>query len=479
MNNINATSNTNESPENIDVGIWLRLIRQLRLPKILGSLPDPRKESHTTYSLSTLVTWAFSVCAFRLPSKHALQTSLQDLSCDKQQGVLQLLGSQKIPHSSTVDEALGRIEYDHFNDVLLQLFDRLNEGKFFYNHPELIPNNAFYVGADGFWTHTYTAPHAVDEKGNNCCPYCLPRKYHAGTDKEFISWVHICVTFMLICDGITLPLYIYPLKATQVDTQQTDADLKQECELLATKEILSLLRKRYPRLPFVFLGDALYANRPFIKLLNSIKFGYILVLKENNLKTLQRRCDDLAKTEIYRKFYTHKETERKDGKNFYRQAAWFNQVAAGEEVYTHVLKFKEQVERQGKMIDTYEGMWLCSEKICKNNCMKRALQGRSRWNQEDVHNSCKNRGFNAKHDMARANPNLLLVWKLLLFIAFFTFEIFRCSAEALKVRKKRSWAAVFQTMLEQLIYIAWDVIAKTPILLKPRVQFRFHFGLGP
>lgn len=118
-------------PENIDVGIWIRFIRQLGLPKIFASLPDPRKESHTTYSLSTLVMWAFSVCAFRLPSKNAMQTSLHDLSPDRQQGVLQLLGSEEIPHSCTVDEALKSIDFDHFNQILLQLFDRLNERKFF------------------------------------------------------------------------------------------------------------------------------------------------------------------------------------------------------------------------------------------------------------------------------------------------------------------------------------------------------------
>lgn len=284
---------------------------------------------------------------------------------------------------------------------------------------------------------------------------------------------------MLIMDGITLPLYVYPLKATQVDTGQTDADLKQECELLATKTILPLLRSRYPRLPFVFLGDALYANRPFIQLLSSIDFGYIIVLKESNLKTLHRHCGELAKTEFYQKFYTHREVECQDGKSFHRQAAWFNQADAGEEVYTNVLKFQERVEKQGQTVDTYEGMWICSEKILKKSCMRRAYRGRSRWNQEDAHNTCKCRGFDVKHDMARSNPNLLWVWKLLLFIAFFAFEVFRCSTQAIKAQKRRSWVTVFQGMLWQLIYLAWEVIAKTPILLKPRVQFRFHFELGP
>lgn len=123
------------NPENIDVGIWLRFIRQLRLPKIFASLPDSRKSSHITYPLSTLVMWAFSVCAFRLSSKHAMQTSLHGLSPNQKQGVLQLLGSDQIPHSCTVDEALSRIDHDHFNSILLRLFDDLNKRKFFLQPP--------------------------------------------------------------------------------------------------------------------------------------------------------------------------------------------------------------------------------------------------------------------------------------------------------------------------------------------------------
>lgn len=475
MNVSYSNSNLHIRKENIDVGSWIRFIRHLGLPKMFASLQDPRCKSHTTYSLSSLVMWAFSLCSFRQPSKHAMQTSIQYLSPDQQVGVSQLLGSHQIPHSSTVDHALAKIDYDQFNTILLQLFDQLNKNHFFYNHQELTPNNIFYIGADGFWTHTYTTPHAVDEKGVNSCPYCLPRKHHAGTDKEFTTWVHICVTFTLICEGITLPLYVYPLKAVQVNTDQTDGALKQECELLATKIILPLLKKHHPRLLFVFLGDALYANKPFIQFLDSIGMGYIIVLKDNTLKNLHRKCNDLAKTDLYQRFYTHEDIESIGGKLVHRETAWFNHTDLGEGVYTNVLRFKEEIEGSGR----YEGMWICSEKLSKNNCFKRAQKGRLRWNHEDLHNSCKNRGFDAKHDMARADPNLLMVWKLLLFIAFFVFEIFRCSTVAAKARHRRSWMKFAQDMLEELIYIDWERIEQSPMLQKPRVQFRFNFGGGP
>jgi hypothetical protein len=41
---------------------------------------------------------------------------------------------------------------------------------------------------------------------------------------------------------------------------RTDDELKQECELQATKIILRILKKKLGKLPVTFLTDSLYAN---------------------------------------------------------------------------------------------------------------------------------------------------------------------------------------------------------------------------
>lgn len=479
----NSINNSNPLEENnIDVAAWIRFIRELGLPKMFAEIPDPRQISKITYPLESLILWAFSTCAFRQSSKNAMQTTLEKLSTEKKTGIVQLLGSnEKCPCSSTVDDALGQINYENFNQILLKMFDRLNKRKFFYNHTELIPDNIFYLGADGFWTHHYTSPHAVDKEGNNICPYCLPRRHNVGKPNESMTWVHVCVTFMLICEGITLPLYVCPLKAKQLNTDQNDDDLKQECEATATNAVLPMLRELYPRLHFTFLGDSLYANRPFITLCQKIKFDYIIVLKETTLKLLNRKCDELAKTECYQQHYAYEEAGLIDDtmELLHRKAAWFNQVAAGEDVYTNVLRFEETIQNKYGKSTSYKGSWICSKKISINNWLKRSEKGRSRWEHEDFHNTTKNRGFNVQHDMARANPNLLLVWKFMVFIAFFAFEIFQHSTLSITARHKRSLMKFAQDMLEQLVNIVWETIENSAILKKHRVQFRFNFGLGP
>lgn len=466
---------------NLESAAFIRYVQDIGLPQIFETLPDLRQQSRCTYSISSLSMWAFHTCAFRQGSKNAMQTSMESIATpDGKENFLHLLnmgeGVKTIPHSSVVDDALSKIDCMEFSEILLDIFDRLIEKKNFYHNQEvLLPYNNFQIGTDGFWTHHYTEPHSVDANGNNGCPYCLPRVHNRGKPDQFTTWVHVMVTFVLICEGLTLPLYVYPLKAGQVKEDQSDANLKEQCELAAAHIVLPLIRQRYPRLSFTFLGDSLYANQQFVRLCEKLKFDYIIVCKDGSQKNLYKRCNALAQTEFYKQNYTREETEKIEQGTLTRKAAWFNTAEMGD-VFTNVLRFEESViKSDGSSEIIYKGAWICSKKIFHNNCFKRVKQGRSRWNHEDLHNTLKNRGYDIKHDIARANPNLLMVWKMMMFIAFFITELFMSTIIAQGLQKTRSCMKFAKDMLQQLIERSWEAISLSPILIKPRVQFRFNF----
>lgn len=468
---------------NLESAALMRYVQDIGLPQIFGALPDPRCQARCIYSMTSLSMWAFYTCAFRQGSKNAMQTSIESIATpDNKEGFLHLLKIEEeqktIPHSSVVDDALSRIDCMVFSEVLFNIFDRLIEQKFFYHNLEaLLPYDTFHIGTDGFWTHHYTEPHSADADGNNACPYCLPRVHNRGKSNQFTTWVHVMVTFVLICGGgQTFPLYVYPLKIGQVKEDQSDDGLKEECELAAAHIVLPLIRKRHPKLSFTFLGDSLYANQQFVRLCEQLKFDYIIVVKEGSQKKLHKRCNELAQTEFYQQNYTGKETGKRGRETVIKNAAWFNTVEMGD-VFTNVLRFEESAVKQDGSLETiYKGAWICSKKIFHNNCFKRAKQGRSRWDHEDVHNTLKNRGYDIKHDIARANPNLLMVWKMMMFIAFFITELFTCTAIAQGLQKTRSCMKFASDMLQQFIERSWTSISQSPILMKPRVQFRFNFS---
>ena len=130
------------------------------------------------------------------------------LALGQRQGMLNLLqiDGKSLPHSSTVDNALSRIPLEQLGLTFLKLLKQLNKRNFFYNHPELFPNNCLQVACDGFWMHKYSHPH------------------DKGTSKEKTYWVHVVATFVIVCDGFTLPLFVYPLKRGQIDLQEGSED---------------------------------------------------------------------------------------------------------------------------------------------------------------------------------------------------------------------------------------------------------------
>jgi len=488
-NNLNCDTslfnpNNNDSIKNKDVAIWIRFLRQMRLPQMFANLTDRRDASKTTYSNVSLALWAFSACAFRQGSKNALNTTLNCLKDNARASVANFLEIKglDLPHSKTVDSFLRNIPHEELNEILLQVFMRSIKSKLFYNHSEtLLPDNYYLLGCDGFHTHTYTEPHAVDEKGQNTCPYCLPRRLHANTPDEKTYWVHVFVTFVIIFPtGLKMPLYIYPLKAQQVDVTKDNEAFKQECELKAVHAVLPIIRAYFPRTSFIFAGDGLYANEPFILLCDNLNFDYLIVRKEKSLKLLGKHCDELERTELYQKAYAFKEIEQQGKIKITRQARWFNHEALGKEAYTNVLRFEEFHEMPNGTTQTmYKGEWLSGRQIGKINCFARAKRGRMRWEHEDLHNTAKNRGFDAMHDMARTDFNLWLVWKMMLFIAFSIFELFRCTTLAQEACKKRSWMKFSKDLLQQLVEVAWEVIAISPILQKENIQFRYSFCHPP
>ena len=89
----------NHSPEceqkakNLESAALMRFIQEIGLLKMFDSLPDPRDLSRITYSLGSLLMWAFYTYAFRQGSKNAMQSTIESLQvADHKEGFFHLLG---------------------------------------------------------------------------------------------------------------------------------------------------------------------------------------------------------------------------------------------------------------------------------------------------------------------------------------------------------------------------------------------------
>ena len=259
-----------------------------------------------------------------------------------------------VPHRTVVTDCLALVSWEEINHLLELLFKHVLKNKLFYNHmATLLPDSTYHLACDGVWFHSYEYPHAMDKEGNNICPYCLPRIHNRGQENEKTSYLHAFVNLAFILPGgLQLPIYVYALKAQQVQgLEHASYDtLKQECELQAIKQILPLIKKQFPRLPITLLCDSLYANEPLLKLCKGLGWEYIIVRQVGSLKKVAQQCDELDKTEIYQKYCrTKNKIELPDKGRVEQTIKWFNKVAVGDE-FVGVIRFEEiEYETSGRI----------------------------------------------------------------------------------------------------------------------------------
>lgn len=481
--------------EDFPLGRFMRFLRHLKLTKLLKQITDPRDPKKTKHRIQIILQWVLSVYFFRCESTNALQTAFDKLPHRRKEVLWNYFGLERgarLPARTVVTDTLSVIDPEEINDLLEKLFKWALKSKIFYNHMEtLLPDFYYYLACDGVWVHKYTHPHAKDEKGNNSCPYCLPRVHNKGKENEYTDWLHAFVNLAFIFPGgVQLPIYVYPLKAEQlIEHEAASNDLhKQECEIQAVHVILPIIKQKFPKLAIKFLADSLYANEPLIKLCEELHWEYLIVRQVGSLKKVTEQCDNLEKTDFYKTSYQETATiELKNGRTKKQTVKWFNRVTVGKDSFTNVMRFEEtEYNADGSIAKDEKGKpkrfkteWLSSIRVFKGNCFILAKLGRMRADHEDLHNSLKNRGFAAKHDYARANPNAWLIWKLVMFVAFWIFEMFSCTQLAQNSKGSGSWMALAREFLADLTKVPWEIFSLSPSLQKENMQFRYNFSPKP
>ena len=472
------------------------LVRKHISKMIEKTIPDHRDPKEIDYSVSTIIFAALSIFLLRMQSgnKYNDKTTDRDEKYARK-NISKFINAPEghVPTIKTIADFLKNITLEQINQLMVQFFQDLIKSKFFSEHPEITLNDCFLIAVDCVHSHTYSKPHHLDCDGESDCPYCLQRIYNKGTSQEKTRWIHntLVYTFVFL-NHLKIPFYTYPIRAQQVEEFETASDNvhKQECEIIALKKTLPLVRQFFPRMEICLLLDGLYANRPAIQLAEQHRFKYAIVRKEECLPSLCKDCDGLAQMSDHQKKCT-KTTIDKDGKwKVTRNYSWFNDMDLGtgkcKSIITNVLRFSETREKKNKRTGEnekthYKGEWLFSEKLSSRNCELAAHKARLRWEEEDLFNTQKNREFNYKHDYSR-NPLSFIIWQALSFFAFGIFELFRFSEPVMQriflsiiAKKTTSRMALVEKLSSQLFERPTEEIFSTACMSK-QIQFRYDFS---
>lgn len=135
-----------------------------------------------------------------------------------------------------------------------------------------------------------------------------------------------------------------------------DGSSKQDCEINAFKRLAKQIKRKNPKLKIRILGDSLYACEPVIKICKENNWKYIIVLKEERLKSVMEQYLELVWQEKDNIRFEENEEEIK----IYQ---WVNEID-NEKYKTNVL---EEITYYKKSKEQSKWIWITNQEITSRN----------------------------------------------------------------------------------------------------------------
>ena len=443
------------------------LLNKLKLKEVFKKyVQDPRRSS-SAYSITSLLMSGLFISLFRNPSRHQFYQHLSKPYIYRRNlNFLAGIEGASFPSTRTLEDNYQICNPQQLQEVLFSLFDNLCKSKAFINHPSLLSHGRYLLAIDAFHIHTY---HPLSQHLCHYCPYCLKRER-----EEKVWYVHMIVVASVISPGgFQFPLFIHRIKKNAAPSSASNIDFKQQCELSCLPIILEAIKRRFPKLKFNLLLDALYCNKPVLDIAQKLGFEYEIVRKAGNFPSLNEDIEGLKRSShtplIIHQFAT---------KRFmvYQSIQFFNDLIPSYSSHPLTILEVNEVARKKpskRFAKVHQKQshwqWIVNSTLDASNAVQHAARARLRWKEEDMGNTLKNRGFNLKHDFSR-HPQSQSIWLLLMFIAYAITSIFLLSEIGFHSRKKSTIIFLMQQMLVDLLRFSFDFLfnfqGKSPKLLR-------------
>jgi hypothetical protein len=266
------------------------------------------------------------------------------------------------------------------------------------------------------------------ESGKVKCERCLTKQHQSGE----VTYSHSMLSAALVHPRRR---EVFTLGGQAIELQ--DGETKNDCEINASKRLLSDFYDSYSDQPFVFVEDALYANEPHILDLQSRGWNYILNVKPGSHKALFKQFEGRQNRG---QADQHIIKEEKASHHF----SWMNNVPLNGQgnVRVNFLYYEEHLA-DGKI---KRFSWVTSLPLRKSNVYEIMRGGRARWKIENEQfNTLKNQGYNFEHNYGHGKNNLCNVMAHLMLLAFMVDQmvqafsrLFNLVWQAIKT-KRRIW----------------------------------------
>lgn len=358
------------------------------------SFPDHRVGNAVRYELADVLKSAFAMFSLKSPSLLDFKRQTIPEESNLRQ-IYRIEGA--IPSDNQMRSMLDPLDPNLLRPLFRACFERLSQADVIGEYQDR--QQRVIVSVDGVEHFSSTTVH---------CEQCTTRTLRDGQ----ISYHHAGLAAV-----IAHPKHKEVFLLDFEPILNADGAQKNDCERNAAKRLCTALHQRYPDLKIILVEDALYANAPHIRQITGYDWNYILSVKPDSHKSLEKQfAGRRASGQV-------KELRLTDERGVQHYFAWTNDLCLADSAIDVTVNYLlyEQTDKKGKVT---RWTWVTNLPLTARTVESVMRTGRTRWKIEnETFNTLKNQGYHFEHNYGHGAQNLATVLALLMFLAFTVDQI--------------------------------------------------------
>lgn len=376
----------------------------------LNYLTDSRERRE--YRMAEVITGALFMFIFKETSRNSYNNDRRE-ECFRKNFYKHF--GLHLPHGDTIDEVLCKLAPGEIESLKATLVSGLIEQKIFRKFRFL--GKFYLVAVDATGMATFNKKH---------CGHCLTKTSKKGVT----TWFHYVLEAKLVTStGLCISLASEFIE----NTPGTDFE-KQDCEQKAFVRLALKIKKHFPRLPICILADGLYPNNTVFDICAKNGWGFIISLKDGNLKTFQTEVGLLKATARQQVVYQAGKCTRTT-----LEYAYLNEIEYSGNYYSWVECKEAILYTKDNHVDNQRFVYITNIHQTDKNVVETANSGRIRWKIENEgFNSQKNSGYGLEHKYSRDSFNAMQNYYHILQMAHMINQLVERKKEVIQVLGEHS-----------------------------------------
>jgi hypothetical protein len=400
-------------------------------------IEDQRRLAQVNYTLRDCYLGGFALFYLQDPSLLEFQRRFEDTL--QLNNLSTVFGVEQIPSDSQLRDTVDRHPYQPLLGVYKEFFSRLQRSKQLESYRYY--KGKYLITIDG---SEYFSSNSIH------CDLCLSKSKSDGSTRYYHQ--------------ILQPALIHPDRREVIALapefiRRQDGRGKDDCEINAGKRAVRGIRSTHRQLDAIIAADSLYSTTPFIRLLERLRYSYLLAVKPGSHRSLFTDVEGMRRGKLLDRLVVKEKARR-------YVYEWVKQMHLTDSSSSPIVSYIELkiYNKSGEM--TRHFSWVSDIEVSGQNVIELVRGARARWKIENEgFNTLKNHGYHLEHNFGHGKKYLSEAFFVLNLLAFFMHQIFELVdglyqlARGTFSSRREYWNAI-RSSFRLLLFESWDQVLK-------------------